>query len=102
MTTPEFCALYVHARNLLQRNGLKRILADHRRMPAASEAQKEWLLHEWLPKTIDETGYERCAVLRSEHPMRLHTADVVTELERFIELQFFDDVLAAAAWLRAK
>lgn len=67
----ELRALYIHTRNLLQRESLCCLLADHRAMPTAPTlADQQWLLHTWLPQTIVETGYSHCAVLPAPDPAR--------------------------------
>jgi len=100
MSSTEVHALYVHAHNLLARHKLKRILADHRSMPPLAEADKEWLLTKWLPETVRQTGYSRCAVLKTMEPAnQLHTDSVVKTLERFVSVKVFDDLPAAAEWL---
>lgn len=100
MTSPELRSLYIHARNLLQREQLPRILADHRTMPALAEADKQWLLTEWVPETVATTDYSHCAVLRTLNlANRLHTDDVVTVLRKFLTVELFADLASAAAWL---
>jgi len=103
MTGPEFRALYIHARNLLLRHELHAILADHRAMPAApTDADREWLLTEWLPQTVAQTSYDCCAVLQTLDPAhRLHTDPVVRDLRRYVTAALFDDLEEAAAWLGA-
>lgn len=100
MDSPELHALYVHARNLLQRQGLCCILADHRQMPAITEADRQWLLTQWLPETVALTGYSHCAVLRAPSPTgRLHTDHVVECMQQFVKIEIFDDLLTADQWL---
>jgi hypothetical protein len=81
----ELRSLYVHARNLLLRYELRRILADHRAMPAAFEAaDRTWLLTDWFPHTTEEVPRVRYAALPSPAPQRrLHTDDVVQALRRY-------------------
>ncbi|WP_345235897.1 hypothetical protein [Hymenobacter saemangeumensis] len=103
ISSVEFRALYVHVYNLLKRHELKGILADHRAMPAAPPAaDRDWLLNEWLPKALAETGLARYAVLPMPDPaQRLHTDSVIGQLRQSLETAFFDDVDPAAAWLMA-
>ena len=102
MTSPELRALYVHAANLLERHALPGILADHRAMPAAFAApDREWLLTEWLPDTAPAPPTLRYAVLPNSSPSRrLHTTDVLQALEKYLVVGVFDDLEAAADWLR--
>src|SRR6476469_7796829 len=82
MTSPEFRALYVHAHNLLRRFELRGVLADHRAMPAAPATEdREWLLETWLPAVLDDTAFERYAVVPTLEPEhRLHTPAVAEQL----------------------
>ncbi|UOQ98781.1 hypothetical protein MUN81_04640 [Hymenobacter sp. 5317J-9] len=102
MTSPEFRALYVHAHNLLRRFQLRGILADHSAMPAAPDpADRDWLLNTWLPSVIEDTNFERYAVVPTLSPEhRLHTPDVAKQLRRLVKTAFFEEVPPAAAWLR--
>ncbi len=102
MTSPEFRALYVHAHNLLRRYRLRDILADHRATPAAPDpADRDWLLTIWLPDVLDDTAFERYAVvptLAPEH--RLHTPAVAEQLRRVVATAFFKEIPPAVDWLR--
>ncbi|WP_035557689.1 hypothetical protein [Hymenobacter sp. IS2118] len=102
MTGPEFRALYVHAHNLLRRYPLRGILADHRSMPVApDDADREWLLNTWLPGVIEDTHFERYAVVPTLEPAhRLHTPAVAEQLRRVVTTVFFEEVPPAVDWLR--
>ncbi|MBF9239444.1 hypothetical protein I2I05_18775 [Hymenobacter sp. BT683] len=102
LTSPEFRALYVHVRNLLQRHKLKAILADHHAMPEApDEADRLWLLDQWLPQTLAETALARYAALPTPDPgHRLHTETVLDGLRRRLQVAVFDDLDQASAWLQ--
>lgn len=103
LTSAEFRALYVHARNLLERHALKAILADHHAMPAAPDAaDREWLLGQWLPETTAATSLTRYAALPTPDPgRRLHTEQVLAGLRRHLQVGVFDDLDRARAWLQA-
>jgi NhaA family Na+:H+ antiporter len=100
---PELRALYIHARNLLQRYHLRRILADHRAMPTAfAPTERDWLLTDWFPTTAEEIPRVRYAALPSPDPQRrLHTDEVVEALGRHAEVAVFDDLAQATAWLES-
>lgn len=99
----ELRALYAHARNLLERYQIHGILADHRAMPAAfATADREWLLHEWMPHTKEVAEPVRYAVLPHPDPARrLHTEPMLLDLSRYATVRCFTDLEAAAAWLTA-
>lgn len=101
MSSPELRALYVHAANLLTRHQLPGILADHRAMPAAfADADRDWMLTEWLPDTAPAPPTLRYAVLPNSSPTRrLHTTNVLQALEKHLVVGVFDDLEAAADWL---
>ncbi|MCC3156489.1 hypothetical protein LJ737_04525 [Hymenobacter sp. 15J16-1T3B] len=103
LTSPELRALYVHARNVLERKGLRRLLVDHRAMPAAPEpADRQWLLTQWLPDTVARTRATHYAALPAPDPARrLHTEPVVQDLRRYLTVALFDDPEQAAAWFHA-
>ena len=105
MTGPELRALYVHAANLLTRHGLPGILADHRAMPAAFETpDREWLLTEWLPRAVPSPPPTiRYAVLPSPSPTRrLHTEEVLRDLEHYLIVRLFTGLEEAANWLKTE
>ena len=102
MTSPEFRALYTHAHNLLRRYPLRGLLADHRAMPAAPDpADRDWLLNTWLPAVLEDTAFERYAVVPTLTPeTRLHTPAVAAQLHRVVITAFFEDIPPATEWLR--
>ncbi|WP_197070535.1 hypothetical protein [Hymenobacter sp. DG25B] len=104
LRTAELRALYIHARNLLLRYKLRRILADHRAMPAAfAPADLGWLLSEWFPNMVEKIPQVRYAALPNQHPeRRLHTDEVVQALRRYAEVAIFEDIAPATAWLKAE
>ncbi|WP_426060783.1 hypothetical protein [Hymenobacter sp. B1770] len=100
LSSIEFRGLYTHARNLLKRYRLTAILADHRDMPEApADTDRKWLLSEWLPETVAQTGFTRYAVIPTDAPRRLHTSGVVRDLARYVNVSVFDDLNQAAAWI---
>ena len=101
LSSLEFRALYVHARNLLLRHRLPGILADHHAMPQApSEADRTWLLQKWLPQAVAETPFVRYAVVPTPDPVnRLHTEAVIDALRKHVTVALFDDLETAVAWM---
>ncbi|MCR5890382.1 hypothetical protein LRS06_21885 [Hymenobacter sp. J193] len=99
----ELRALYVHTRNLLEREKLCCLLADHRAMSAAPlAADQHWLLQQWLPDLAGRRHTTHYAVLPALNPAcRLHTATVVQDLQRYLSVALFDDPRQAVAWLQA-
>lgn len=103
LSSPEWRALYVHTRNLLEREGLRALLVDHRAVPAPpAAADQQWLLTRWLPDVATRTGVARYAALAAADPVcRLHTESVVYDLRRYLTVALFDEPDPAAAWLTA-
>jgi NhaA family Na+:H+ antiporter len=101
LSSLEFRGLYTHARNLLKRHQLHGILADHRAMPdAPTDQDREWLLKQWLPQTVAQTGFVHYAVLPATDPAnRLHTGVVMRDLEHYVKVSLFDDLEQAASWI---
>lgn len=104
LSSLEFRALYVHARNLLKRHKLTTILADHQNMPdAPDDADRQWLLDEWLPQAVAETSFARYAVLPAPDPdHRLHTDKVLHDLRQYVTVAVFENLEQANAWVATK
>lgn len=77
----------------LERHGLTGILADHHAMPnAPDEADQQWLLEHWLPKTIAATDLVRYAALPTPDPRRrLHTETGLDGLRRHLQVAVFEE-----------
>lgn len=103
LSSLELRALYVHARNALERTGLCCLLVDHRTMPTLPDiADQEWLLTQWLPETVARTRTTHYAALPALDPAcRLHTEPVVQDLRRYLSVALFDNPEQAAAWFHA-
>ncbi|WP_324672753.1 hypothetical protein [Hymenobacter sp. GOD-10R] len=101
-TSLELRALYIHARNLLERTNLCCLLVDHRALPAAFDAaDQEWLLTRWLPETTAHTHCNRYAVLPALEPThRLHTDPVIAKFRCYFSVALFEDLNQATAWLQ--
>ncbi|WP_141106537.1 hypothetical protein [Hymenobacter gelipurpurascens] len=101
LSSLEFRGLYIHTRNLLQRHQLTAILADHHAMPQApDEADRDWLLREWLPQTIQDTRFARYAVIPTPAPEhRLHTDGVLRDLGHYVTVGAFLSLEEATAWI---
>ena len=105
MSSAALRALYVHAANLLARHSLTGILADHRAMPTAfAAADREWLLTEWLPHAVPPPPPTiRYAVLPNSSPIRrLHTDEVLRDLEQYLIVRVCEDLEGAASWLKTE
>lgn len=63
-----FRALLTHLLQALVRRGWGKLLIDQRKMPPYSDAERAWLVDEWLPRAIREGGYRYGAVVLAENP----------------------------------
>ncbi|MGI4886607.1 MAG: hypothetical protein ACRYFR_16760 [Janthinobacterium lividum] len=63
-----FRALLTHLLQALVRRGWGKLLIDQRKMAPYSDAERAWLVDEWLPRAIREGGYRYGAVVLSENP----------------------------------
>ncbi|MGI4875836.1 MAG: STAS/SEC14 domain-containing protein [Janthinobacterium lividum] len=97
----QFRALLSHARQALQRHGWNRILIDQQHMTAFSAAEANWLLHDWLPVTVRETGYRHGAVLLAHDVFaRLAMTSVEAAANQQVSIyRNFSDEATALAWL---
>lgn len=103
MTSLELRAVYEHTLSLLRREGLTRVLTDHRDMPPYTAADRDWLTTQWVPRAVAEVGYRRCAIVQAHAVFNhLATKQMVQELSSGpLEIQYFAEAEPAMAWLLA-
>ena len=100
MRTRDLREVYDQALELLRRTGFSRILTDHQLMSPLQPSDREWLIHNWVPRAV-QAGYERCAVLRSHNPFsRQALQEVVVQLTAVpLIIRYFDERHLATNWL---
>ena len=102
MTSAELRAVYEHTLHLLKRSRLHKVLSDHRLMPPYTPEDRDWLLHNWVPRAVAEAGYSHCAVVQA-HDAANHetTQQLVAEAGQTTKLavQYFSQLEPALAWL---
>jgi hypothetical protein len=83
---------------------LRRILADNRALPGPFDpADRDWLLSNWFPQSMQGVPQVRYAALPSPDPQRrLHTDEVLLALRHYADVALFDDIAQATAWLEAE
>ena len=103
MASQELRAVYEHTLHLLRREGLTRVLTDHRHMLPYTAADRDWLTTQWVPRAVTEAGYRRCAIVQAHAVLnQLATKHMVQELSSApLELQHFAEPEPAMAWLLA-
>jgi hypothetical protein len=102
MTRMDLRAVYEHTLHLLKRSGLRKVLSDHRLMAAYTPEDREWLLHDWVPRAIAEAGYSHCAVVQAQDVFNYQTTQqLATEVSRRTTLvvEYFDQLDPALTWL---
>ena len=62
----QFRALLTHVLRALVRQGEGKLLVDQRKMAPYSDAERTWLVSEWLPRAVREARYRYGAVLLAE------------------------------------
>ncbi len=102
MTRVDLRAVYEHTLHLLKRSGLHKVLSDHRLMPPYTPEDRDWLLHNWVPRAVAEAGYSHCAVVQA-HDVVNHatTQQLVTEASQttILAVQYFGQMEPALTWL---
>ncbi|UYZ58099.1 STAS/SEC14 domain-containing protein [Hymenobacter latericus] len=100
-SSAEVRAIYNEALALLRREGLHKILTDHRLMPRLSAADRDWLTATWAPQAVATAGYRFAAIVQAQDVFnRLATVQIVHELAVPLTVRYFDDEATADAWLR--
>lgn len=59
----QFRALLTHGRQALQRHGWSRMLVNQQQMSPFTTAEESWMMNEWLPLAVQESGYRYGAVV---------------------------------------
>jgi hypothetical protein len=97
----EFKAFLGHTVRLLARRGDGRLLVDQRLMAPFTPSEQQFVVEQWLPRTIEEGGYRYCAVLLANDVFsRLAMATVVTAVRELpLTYRQFEDESEAIAWL---
>ena len=61
-----FRALFTHVLRAMQRRGWGKMLIDQRKMSPLSDAERTWMVDEWLPRAVSEANYRYGAVVLAE------------------------------------
>lgn len=100
MTSVDLRAVYEHTLHLLQREGLTKVLSDHRLMPPFAASDREWLTSNWLPRAIEQAKYSHCAIVQANHADTQHIFSQISNGAFHIE--HFTEPAQASAWLLAQ
>lgn len=104
MISVDLRAVYEHTLHLLKREGLTKVLSDHRFMPPFTAADREWLTGNWIPRAIEQAKYSHCAIvqanIQANHVATQHMTSLVGG-ENF-QVEHFTEPAQASAWLLAQ
>ncbi|MBO2010237.1 hypothetical protein [Hymenobacter negativus] len=100
-TLAETRDLFINMQRELQRHRWSRILINQVGMAPFSQAEQQWVAHEWLPQAVQAGGYRHGAVLVSHDVLvRLATAYVTTHVQGLpLVYRSFDKDADAVRWL---
>lgn len=97
----QFRALLTHARQAMQRRGWSRMLVNQQQMSPFTPGEETWMVNEWLPQAVRESGYRHGAVLVAHDVFaRLAmTGLVMTSRKLGHTYRNFEEEKEAIAWL---
>jgi hypothetical protein len=95
-------ALLIHTGHLLRRRQWNRLLGDQRRMAPFTAEESKWILEYWLdPANQQPQGLYAAVLLAEDVFARLTTTQLINDAKAAaLTYHFFDNELAASAWLR--
>ena len=95
-------ALLTHLASAFRQRGTGKALAYQVDMHPFSPAEQAWIMQEWLPTAVRESGYRYGAIVVSaDIYARLATAFITTNVQGLpLRYRSFDDEATATAWLR--
>lgn len=93
--------LFLNIQRELRRHNWSRILINQAGMAPFTQAEQQWVAHEWLPQAVQTGGYRHGAVVVSPDVLvRLATAYVTTHVQGLpLVYRSFDDEAEAVRWL---
>ena len=100
-TLAETRALFGSMQRELQQHRWSRILINQVGMAPFTQAEQQWVAHEWLPQAVQVGGYRHGAVVVSHDVLvRLATAYVTTNVQGLpLTYRSFDRDADAVQWL---
>lgn len=98
----QFRALLTHGRQAMQRRGWSRMLVNQQRMSPFTPSEESWMMNEWLPQAVRESGYRFGALLVAHDVFaRLAmTGIVMTSRKLGHTYRNFEHEKEAIAWLQ--
>jgi hypothetical protein len=98
----ELQALLIHTGHLLRRRQWHRLLGDQRRMAPFTAEESKWIVEYWLdPANQQPQGLYAAVLLAEDVFARLATTQLIHDAKAAtLTYHFFENELAASAWLR--
>jgi len=91
-------AIYEHVLRAMLHYGTTRLMSVHGQRPPMPPQIQEWLFQQWVPRAIEEAGYDKCAVVEAEAPLsRLAARSVGNGLTQKLRYNYFPTMQEAAA-----
>lgn len=98
----ELRAIYEHVLRAMQRYQVSALLFVHEQAEPIPVSVQNWLTSNWIPRAVEQAGYQRCAVVESGLVAnRQATHAIGQRVAEALEYAFFEDADAASAWLLA-
>ena len=100
----EFTALLHHVTRALSRYRLGKLLIDQRQMTPYLPTEQDYVVQQWLPRTIVEGQYRYGAVVQSHDVFARLAMDTIRTQAQELPLtyRFFPDEAEAIGWLRTQ
>ncbi|SMB91892.1 hypothetical protein SAMN00120144_2483 [Hymenobacter roseosalivarius DSM 11622] len=94
-------AIYEHVLRAMHHYGCTRLMSVHGQRPPIPPQIQEWLTAQWVPRAMEEAGYDRCAVVEADAPLsQLAARSIGNSLMQPLRYHYFPTVREAADWLQ--
>jgi hypothetical protein len=100
----QFQALLTHARQAMLRHSWSKMLINQQLMSAFTPSEESWMIHNWLPRAVQEAGYRHGALVVAQDVFaRLAMTNVVMSSHKLGHLyRSFEQEPEALTWLLAQ
>jgi hypothetical protein len=93
---------YEQVLTLMRQNGARKILSEHGQRQPLSPAVQHWIIHNWIPRAMQQAQVAYCAIVDGSNPMhRLSTQTVIFEAPEGFTFKRFSTIIEAQTWLRS-
>ena len=95
----ELRAIYEHVLRAMQRYHVTALLFVHGQPEEIPAVVQRWLVAEWIPRAIQEAGYERCALVEASQGAAVAAQAIGQQVAGSMEYAFFGETDPAVNWL---